>query len=323
LKFILQPVTLSNALAVNAVLKQLSSFHPLSGELRQEFADNSFEISLKKNEYLMRKGELSTHVYFVLKGVVCGQVTNHKETVTSFITVDGEFLSAIEGMYGDKPCVEDVKAEEDSHLLAMCSTYFHGLYDRYPEMNALFRKILELYYTQAHYRSIFIRMGSLADKYAYFLKAFPDHVERIPLSAAASFLNLKDATLQKMINKTRDQKVLDQQLSRESMLISMEVFEPYLQKKLTLHQLASHFKIKPHELSYLLNEYFSENFNSFINRYRINYVLKHFADQVNTGQYSMEGVGRHAGFSSKSTFFTEFKKRVGASPLIYFQKQKV
>ncbi|TKC56929.1 helix-turn-helix domain-containing protein [Pedobacter hiemivivus] len=317
------PLTLSNSPAVNAVIEQFSSFHPLSDELIQDFSDNSFEISLKKNEYLMRKGELSTHVYFVLKGVVCGQVSNEKETVTSFITVDGEFLSAIEGMYGDKPCVEDVKAEEDSHLLAMCSTYFHGLYDRYPEMNALFRKILELYYTQAHYRSIFIRMGSLADKYAYFLKAFPDHVERIPLSVAASFLNLKDATLQKMINKTKDQKVLDQQLSRESMLISMEVFEPYLQKKLTLQQLASHFKIKPHELSYLLNEYFSENFNSFINRYRINYVLKHFADQVNMGQYSMEGVGRHAGFSSKSTFFTEFKKRVGASPQIYFQKQKV
>lgn len=304
------------------VLNRLSSIHPLSEELYKEFETNAFEISVKKNEYLMRKGELSKYVYFVMTGIITGRISNRDETIISFITVDGEFLSAIEGMYGDKPCLEDVIAVEDSRLLAMSSTYFHNLYNIFPEMNVIFRQVLEAYYADAHYRSIFIRMGSLADKYAYFLKAFPNHVNRIPLSVAASFLNLKDATLQKMISKTRDQKVLDQQLSRESILISMEMFEPYLQKKLTLYQLACHFNIKPHELSHLLNEYFNENFNSFINGYRIRYILKHFAVQHSPGQYSMEGMGRHGGFSSKSTFFTEFKKRVGCTPQIHFKQQK-
>ncbi|SHF24994.1 helix-turn-helix domain-containing protein [Pedobacter caeni] len=305
---------------VHLVLQQLSSFHPLSAELNQEFLDNSFDIFLKKNDYLMRKGELSSHVYFVIKGIISGQITNKEKTITSFITVDGEFLSAIEGMYGDKPCVEDVRAEEDSYLVAMSSTYFHSLYDLYPEMNVIFRKVLEMYYGDAHYRSIFIRMGSVEDKYIYFLRTFPEHAERIPIEVAASFMNIKTATLLKMIGKMNAGKTLNQQLSKEDIIESMDRFKYYLQKKLTLKQLADLLNTSPHHLSYLLNEHFNENFNSFVNRLRINYILEQLSIQDNLQQYSIDGLGRQAGFSSKTTFFCEFKKRMGLTPYTYSQQ---
>lgn len=314
---------MSNPHPVQLVLQQLSSFHPLSAELNQEFVENSSEVFFKKDEYLMRKGERSTHVYFVLKGIISGQITSKEKTITTFITVDGEFLSAIEGMYGDKPCVEDVKAEEDSYLVAMCSSYFHSLYDRYPEMNVIFRKVLEMYYGDAHYRSIFIRMGSVEDKYIYFLRTFPEHAARIPVEVAASFMNLKTATLVKMISKMNAGKTSNQQMSKEDIVDNMEKFKPYLQKKLTLKELADRLNINPHQLSYLLNVHFNENFNSFINRLRINYILDQVSIHDNLQQYSIDGLGRQAGFSSKTTFFTEFKKRMGQTPYAYLQQHKL
>ncbi|SMD05549.1 helix-turn-helix domain-containing protein [Pedobacter nyackensis] len=309
-----------NPAALNAVLNQLSAIHPLSDELCKEFVDKSIEISVKKDEYLMRKGELSKYVYFVVKGIITGQVPNKDETLISFITIDGEFLSAIEGMYGDKSCKEDVRAVEDSSLLAMCSSHFYSLYDRFPELNIVFRKILEAYYADAHYRSIFIRIGKVSDKYNYFLQTYPKHADRIPVAIAASFLNIKSATLLKMIAKMKDEKAMSLQLSRETIIAKMDKFQPYLQKKLTLQQLADLMNTKGHQLSYLLNEYFNENFNCFINRFRIDYILKEFAGKGNLDQYSMDGLGRQAGFSSKSTFFSEFKKRVGETPQNYFKQ---
>ena len=309
--------------SIALVLQQLSSFHPLSAELKQEFVAHSHELYLKKDEYLMRKGALSKQVYFVLKGIISGQITSKEKTVTSFITVDGEFLSAIEGMYGDKPCIEDVKAEADSYLIAMSSSYFHSLYDRYHEMNIIFRKVLEKYYGDAHYRSIFMRMGSVEDKYSYFLRTFPEHAGQIPVAVAASFMNIKTATLQKMIGKMNAGKALNGQLSKADILENMEKFKPYLQKKLTLKQLADQLNINSHQLSYLLNLHFNENFNSFINRLRINYILAQFSIHNNLQQYSIDGLGRQAGFSSKTTFFTEFKKRMGATPYSYLQQHKL
>lgn len=305
------------------VLNRLSSIHPLSEELYKEFETNAFEISVKKNEYLMRKGELSKYVYFVMTGIITGRISNRDETIISFITVDGEFLSAIEGMYGDKPCLEDVIAVEDSRLLAMSSTYFHSLYGIFPEMNVIFRQVLEAYYADAHYRSIFIRMGKISDKYMYFLRTFPEHYNRIPVEVAASFLNIKSTTLLKMIAKMNDGESFTPGLSREEIIATMDRFKPYLQKRLTLQQLAGHLNTSGHHLSHLLNEHFNENFNSFINSFRINYVLNEINIRDNLEQYSMDGLGRQAGFSSKSTFFSEFKKRLGITPYVYFKQQMV
>jgi AraC-like DNA-binding protein len=103
----------------------------------------------------------------------------------------------------------------------------------------------------------------------------------------------------------------------------MEKFKCYLQKKLTLKELADRLNINPHQLSYLLNVHFNENFNSFINRLRINYILDQFSIHDNLQQYSIDGLGRQAGFSSKTTFFTEFKKRMGQTPYAYLQQHKL
>ena len=99
----------------------------------------------------------------------------------------------------------------------------------------------------------------------------------------------------------------------------MDSQKPYLNKELTLTALAEQLHLPPTKLSQLLNEGFSENFYTFINRYRIEESKRLLLDS-RFAHYTILGVAFEAGFNTKSTFNKTFREVVGQSPSDY-QKQ--
>jgi AraC-like DNA-binding protein len=91
----------------------------------------------------------------------------------------------------------------------------------------------------------------------------------------------------------------------------------YRNNTLSLPTLADAIGISPHHLSEVLNQHAGQNFNHFINAYRV----KEVCDQLNsTSTASVLDIALQAGFSSKSTFNTIFKKFMGITPTQYRQK---
>ncbi len=90
----------------------------------------------------------------------------------------------------------------------------------------------------------------------------------------------------------------------------------YRNSKLSLTVLAGEIGISPHHLSEVLNQHAGQNFNYFINAYRVKEVCK----RLNSNSTSaVLDVALAAGFSSKSTFNTIFKKFMGITPSQYRQ----
>ncbi len=100
---------------------------------------------------------------------------------------------------------------------------------------------------------------------------------------------------------------------RQKLTSYMEESKPYLDSGLTLTSLAKQVELKEKELSELINVGFSTNFYNYINRYRIDEV-KEFLKDPNKQHLTNFGMAQEAGFSSKSTFFSLFKKWVGMTP---------
>jgi AraC-like DNA-binding protein len=92
--------------------------------------------------------------------------------------------------------------------------------------------------------------------------------------------------------------------------------EPYLNPGLTLRLLAAQMEIHPNQLSWLLNERFGKNFNSFINDYRIA-RFKQLALDPSNKHISLIGLAYESGFNSKTVFNTYFKKVEGVTPKAY------
>jgi AraC-like DNA-binding protein len=96
----------------------------------------------------------------------------------------------------------------------------------------------------------------------------------------------------------------------------MENNKPFLDCELTLVKLASMMDILSHQLSYIINTGFNENFYQFINRYRIQEAKKLILDEK-MNHLSLQGIALEVGFKSKSVFNLAFKKSTGQTPTEY------
>jgi AraC-like DNA-binding protein len=96
----------------------------------------------------------------------------------------------------------------------------------------------------------------------------------------------------------------------------MDSTKPFLDCELSLVKLASLLNISTHNLSYIINNGFEENFYQFVNRYRIEEAKKQILNpQMN--HLSLLGIGFEVGFNSKTVFNTTFKKYTGQTPSEY------
>jgi AraC-like DNA-binding protein len=124
--------------------------------------------------------------------------------------------------------------------------------------------------------------------------------------------------------KTEKQKRLTESQTKflnEKLENLMQSEKVYLSNELSLPVLAQKMEISIHELSYLINDVHGENFFSFVNKYRIEeakcLLLSDKYEKLN-----ILGIAYQAGFNSKTTFNTAFKKSTGQSPSEYVMTQK-
>ena len=100
---------------------------------------------------------------------------------------------------------------------------------------------------------------------------------------------------------------------REKLLHLMEQEQPWLEPELTLTELAHRLRTNPGLLSKVINAGCGQNFNDFVNAYRVREARRKLAD-ARFAHYSLVGVALESGFNSKSTFNRVFRKVTGQAP---------
>lgn len=100
---------------------------------------------------------------------------------------------------------------------------------------------------------------------------------------------------------------------KKQLISIMETEKPYLDGELNLLKLSDLTSINAHQLSYLLNNGFQENFFYFVNKYRIEHAKKMLTD-ASFNKLSILGIAFESGFNSKTAFNTIFKKMTGKTP---------
>jgi AraC-like DNA-binding protein len=97
---------------------------------------------------------------------------------------------------------------------------------------------------------------------------------------------------------------------------NMEEKKPYINPDLTLGQLAEMLSMSPHNLSEVLNTHLHQNFFDFINKFRVEMVKKDLVDPEKKN-LKLFSIALDAGFNSKSSFNSIFKKLTGQTPSEY------
>jgi AraC-like DNA-binding protein len=102
----------------------------------------------------------------------------------------------------------------------------------------------------------------------------------------------------------------------------MENEKLYQETELTLHQLAAKLEVPTYMVSQALNEGMKKNFYDLVNGYRVEEAKRLLLDSDNRN-YTILSVGFEAGFNSKTTFNTVFKKFTGLTPTDFRDKERV
>ncbi len=92
--------------------------------------------------------------------------------------------------------------------------------------------------------------------------------------------------------------------------------KPYLNGNLTIDILSKETNIPKHYLTQIINEHLNKNFYNFVNEYRVNYVIEMMKNNK-VQSYTILALAFDAGFNSKSSFNTIFKKFTGKTPTQY------
>lgn len=108
-------------------------------------------------------------------------------------------------------------------------------------------------------------------------------------------------------------------------LKEFEEREEFLQNDISLAYLASSLKMNTKYLSEFLNSKLNENFNGYINRLRIEYVVNKLKNNPEYLKYKISYLAELAGYTSHSSFTTAFKSITGVPPttFISYLKRKV
>jgi AraC-like DNA-binding protein len=136
--------------------------------------------------------------------------------------------------------------------------------------------------------------------------------------------DLNDLSIIKAYKKENPKRVSEKRLKEldEKLRMLIDLEKVYLENDLSLPKLAKSMNASCNETSFLINELYDDNFYNFVNKYRVEEAKKVLlSDKYN--QLNILGIAYEAGFNSKTTFNTTFKKYTGVSPTAFVKSNLV
>ncbi len=132
------------------------------------------------------------------------------------------------------------------------------------------------------------------------------------------FQHLSDPISRK--SATQKHLMADPQKSQTSQKLTRLMSEEkmYRDPNVRLGQIAGKLFITDRSLSALIREEYGQNFNEFLNSYRIEEVILRLTSQ-DAEQYTIMALANEAGFRSNSVFYQAFKSKTGMTPRAYLR----
>jgi CRP-like cAMP-binding protein len=118
--------------------------------------------------------------------------------ITESFSFEGDIVARIESLFSAKPSRKAIQVLEDSELVAINASQLFQLYNSFPEIERLFRKIFEAGYVQMVHRLEGIQFHTAEERYSALLDEAPGVLKRVPLKYIASYLGITQVSLSRI-----------------------------------------------------------------------------------------------------------------------------
>lgn len=193
----------------NKFLKYFSRFRSLTDEESAAIIHDICIERFKKGTILLREGQISKDVYFVLKGCVRQYlISDGDEKNTDFFTEEEWVLTTVN--YTDNiPARYYLSCLEDCILVVGNSENDKKLYQNFPELEALARSIMEKEIIKYKETLVSYITDSPEQRYIKLLRNRPELIQRVPQHHLASYLGIKPESLSRIRKRIFNKKTFN------------------------------------------------------------------------------------------------------------------
>ncbi|HNR18066.1 MAG TPA: Crp/Fnr family transcriptional regulator [Chitinophagaceae bacterium] len=155
-------------------------------------------ITIKKNRDLQPIGHTCKTIYFINKGIARIYYFKDGIDVTENFFFENSIIARVESLFTGKPSRKAIQVLEDAEITGINANLLFKLYDSFPEIERLFRKIFEAAYVETVHRIEGIQFHTAEERYKALLLEAPDILKRVPLKYVASYLGITQVSLSRI-----------------------------------------------------------------------------------------------------------------------------
>jgi CRP-like cAMP-binding protein len=156
-------------------------------------------ISLKKNQFLLRKGETCRYMYFVNAGCIRFYTINLEgDELTRYFAFEDKFGTALTSFINQKPSMEFMQSVTKSVVLQIKRQDFYHLVDSIPEVTSVYRNMLEQAYIMSQQRIYGFQGYSVLERLKWLMAHHPKILSKLSNKVIASYLGITQYTLSRL-----------------------------------------------------------------------------------------------------------------------------
>ncbi|MCB2205840.1 Crp/Fnr family transcriptional regulator [bacterium] len=180
----------------------MRSAEAISDECWSDIQPRLRECSISKHGYFAAEGDNPTDLAFICKGVYRAfyRTPEGVEYNKTFFP-EGTFMVALTAMVTGQPNLINLQALEDSKLLLLDYAQLLALYDRWPLLERMARRIIEFEWAKKEIREIRLVTDDATTRYEVFREEHPGLEQRIPQYHIASYLGVTPIQLSRIRKK--------------------------------------------------------------------------------------------------------------------------
>jgi CRP-like cAMP-binding protein len=162
--------------------------------LRQWFVPET----VPKGGFFLRPGEVSRKMGFVLQGVFHYFENGDGQRLTYYFGREQDFIGDYESFFSAQPASHGIQALEEARLLTISADNLQRLYREVREGERLGRLVAETLFVDVVRQLTSFYQDSPAQRYARFVRTYPDLQQRIPQYYIASYVGVKPQSLSRI-----------------------------------------------------------------------------------------------------------------------------
>lgn len=171
---------------------------PLSQEEIEAIVETMTIKEYKKGTILLREGQVSTEVYFVLEGCVRQYFLVDGEEKTNNFFTEEQWVISMNSFGQNIPSNHYMDCCLDCSLVVGNREKEEALYKKFPKFETVSRRVMEKVFAEQQEILSTFTTDSPEQRYLKLLKSRPDLFQKIPQYQIASYIGVKPESLSRI-----------------------------------------------------------------------------------------------------------------------------